>query len=76
MLALTRKKGESLVINNKNEVTVLEIRGDQVKIGITAPKEVPVYRKEVYLQIQNENKAALNTETLNTETLEALKGLL
>lgn len=76
MLALTRKKGESLVINNNIEVTVLEIRGDQVKIGITAPKEVPVYRKEVYLQIQNENKAALNTETLNTETLETLKGLL
>ena len=55
MLALTRKKGESLVINNNIEITVLEIRGDQVKIGISAPKEVPVYRKEVYLQIQNEN---------------------
>ncbi len=75
MLALTRKKGESLVMNNNIEVTVLEIRGDQVKIGITAPKEVPVYRKEVYLQIQNENKAALNTETLNAEALEALKEL-
>ena len=45
MLALTRKKGESLVINNNIEITVLEIRGDQVKIGISAPKEVPVYRK-------------------------------
>ena len=44
MLALTRKKGESLVINNNIEITVLEIRGDQVKIGISAPKEVPVYR--------------------------------
>ena len=40
MLALTRKKGESLVINNNIEITVLEIRGDQVKIGISAPKEV------------------------------------
>lgn len=60
MLALTRKKGESLVVNNNIEITVLEIRGDQVKIGISAPKEVPIYRKEVYLQIQNENKAALN----------------
>jgi len=56
MLALTRKKGESLVVNNNIEITVLEIRGDQVKIGISAPKEVPIYRKEVYLQIQNENK--------------------
>ena len=49
MLALTRRKGESLVLNNNIEVTILEIRGDQIKIGITAPKEVPIYRKEVYL---------------------------
>ena len=62
MLALTRKKGESLVINNNIEVTVLEIRGDQVKIGISAPKDVPIYRKEVYLQIQEETKEAMNVE--------------
>ena len=49
MLALTRKKGESLIVNNNIEITVLEIRGDQVKIGINAPKDVPIYRKEVYL---------------------------
>ena len=55
MLALTRKKGEALVINNNIEITVLEIRGDQVKIGISAPKDVPVYRKEVFIQIQKEN---------------------
>ena len=61
MLALTRKKGESLVINNNVEITVLEIRGDQIKIGINAPKDVPIYRKEVYLQIQEENKAANST---------------
>ena len=60
MLALTRKKGESLVINNNVEITVLEIRGDQIKIGINAPKDVPIYRKEVYLQIQEENKAAIS----------------
>ena len=71
MLALTRKKGESLVINNNIEVTVLEIRGDQVKIGISAPKEVPIYRKEVYLQIQEENE-----QVLNADGLEALKNLL
>ncbi len=70
MLALTRKKGEALVINNNIEVTVLEIRGDQIKLGIAAPKEVPVYRKEVYLQIQKENEAALKVGGL-----EALKGL-
>lgn len=59
MLALTRKKGEALVINNNVEITILEIRGDQIKIGVNAPKEVPVYRKEVYLQIQKENKASV-----------------
>lgn len=58
MLALTRKKGESLVINNNIEITILEIRGDQIKIGISAPKDVPIYRKEVFLQIQEENKKA------------------
>ena len=62
MLALSRRKNESLIIDNKIEVTVLEIRGDQVKIGISAPKEIPVYRKEVYLQIQEANKAALDAE--------------
>ena len=64
MLALTRKKGESLVINNNVESTVLDIRGDQVKIGISAPKDVPIYRKEVYLQIQKENEAALNVDNV------------
>lgn len=65
MLALTRKKGESLIVNNNIEITVLEIRGDQVKIGIAAPKEVPIYRKEVYLQIQEENKASMDMENLD-----------
>ncbi len=65
MLALTRKKGEALVINNNIEITVLEIRGDQIKIGISAPKEVPIYRKEVYLQIQQENEAAISVDGLD-----------
>ncbi len=70
MLALTRKKGEALVINNNIEITVLEVKGDQVKIGISAPKEVPVYRKEVYLQIQEANK-----EAMEVSGLDALKDL-
>ena len=65
MLALTRKKGESIVINNNIEISVLEI-----KIGISAPKDVPIYRKEVYLQIQEETK-----EAMNVEGLEALENL-
>lgn len=65
MLALTRKKGEALILNQNIEVTILDIRGDQVKIGVSAPKEVPVYRKEVYLQIQKENEAAASAENLD-----------
>ena len=58
------------MINNNTEITILEVRGDQVKIGIAAPKEDPVYRKEVYLQIQEENK-----ESMSADSLEALKSL-
>ena len=71
MLALSRKKNEALIINNNVEVTILEIKGDQVKIGINAPKEIPVYRKEVYLQIQNANKEA----AADVAGLEALKNI-
>ena len=71
MLALTRKKGEALVINNNIEITVLEIRGDQIKIGISAPKDVPIYRKEVYLQIQQENE-----DDISADGLDALNNLL
>lgn len=71
MLALSRKKSEALIINNNIEITVLEIKGEQVKLGISAPKEVPVYRKEVYVQIQE-----ANTEAVNMDGMEALKNLL
>ncbi|MBP3603879.1 MAG: carbon storage regulator CsrA [Lachnospiraceae bacterium] len=71
MLALSRKKNEALVINNNIEITVLEIKGEQVKLGISAPKDVPVYRKEVYVQIQEANK-----EAVDVSGMEALKNLL
>lgn len=58
MLALSRKPGESIVIGNDIEITILEVKGDQVKIGIDAPKPVSIYRKEIYLQIQESNKEA------------------
>jgi carbon storage regulator len=48
MLVLSRKKNESIVINSDITVTVVEIRGDKVRLGIVAPKEVPVHRQEVY----------------------------
>jgi len=62
MLALSRKKNEAIVINNNVEVTILEVKGDQVKLGITAPREVPIYRKEVYVQIQEANREAVNAD--------------
>ena len=65
MLALSRKKNEALVINNNIEITILEIKGEQVKLGITAPREVPVYRKEVYVQIQDANKEAITGESIS-----------
>ena len=71
MLALSRKKNEALIINNNIEITILEVKGDQVKIGISAPKEVPIYRKEVYMQIQEANKAAVDATGMD-----ALKALL
>ena len=66
MLALSRKKNEALIINNNIEITILEIKGDQVKLGISAPKSIPVYRKEVYLQIQESNKEAAEGAGLET----------
>lgn len=66
MLALSRKKDEAIVINDDIEIKVIEIKGDQVKIGISAPKSVPIYRKEVYVQIQEANKAAANSVDADT----------
>lgn len=71
MLALSRRKKESLILNNNIEITVLEIKGDQVKLGISAPRDVSVYRKEIYLQIEEANK-----EAMNVAGIEGLKNLL
>ena len=61
MLALSRKKGEALVINNNIEITILEVKGDQIKLGISAPREVPVYRNEA----NKEAMADQSPEALN-----------
>lgn len=71
MLALSRKQGESIMIGSDIEVTVLEIKGEQIKLGVSAPKSVPIYRKEIYAQIQEANR-----ETVETLDMESLKKLL
>ena len=55
MLILTRRVGETLVIGDDVNVTVLGVRGNQVRLGVNAPKEVAVHREEIYQRIQNEN---------------------
>jgi len=58
MLVLTRRLNQSIKIGDDIEITVIEVRGDQVRLGVSAPRDVAVHRKEVYLQIQQENRAA------------------
>ncbi|MFM8572006.1 MAG: carbon storage regulator CsrA [Pirellula sp.] len=58
MLVLTRKKNESIVINNEITILVVEIRGDKVRLGVEAPKEVPVHRREVYDAIKRAVEAS------------------
>ncbi len=70
MLALSRKKNEAIIINDDIEITVIEIKGDQVKLGISAPKAVPIYRKEVYAQILASNKEA--AESVDVKSLSQL----
>ncbi len=73
MLALTRKRNESIIIDDVIEITILDIQGDQVKLGISAPRSIPIHRKEIYLQIQQENKSA--TQSASQETVSKLKKL-
>ena len=61
MLALSRKKDEAIIINDDIEITIIEIKGDQVKLGISAPKSATIYRKEVYAQIHDSNKEAASS---------------
>jgi carbon storage regulator len=62
MLVLTRKPNQSIVIGDDIELTVLEVRGDQVRIGINAPRHISVHRKEIYEQIKRENMKAAETD--------------
>jgi len=69
MLVLSRKRDESIIIGDDVVITVVDIKGEQVKIGVSAPKNVSIHRKEVYEAIQEENKAASKTKAQNLSGL-------
>ena len=75
MLVLTRKSNQSIMIGDDIEVSVLSIMGEKVRIGIQAPRDIPVFRKEVYLEIQDEHRDALKPEDVVAEVDAALQGL-
>jgi carbon storage regulator len=68
MLYLTRKIGESIVINDEIEVTVVDVRGKSIKLGMTFPSDVSVYRREVYERIQAEKAAETGEAAAPAET--------
>lgn len=63
MLVLTRKPDQSIMVGNDIEITILEVRGEQVRLGIRAPRTISVHRKEVFEQIKQENLSAATTPT-------------
>jgi carbon storage regulator len=73
MLVLTRKSNQSIMIGDDIEVSILSIMGEKVRVGIQAPRDIPVFRREVYLEIQQENRAA--GSTARAEVDQALKKL-
>ena len=72
MLILARRIGESIMIGDQVEISVVDIKGDQVKLGIKAPSQVKVYRREVYAAIQEENRAAAAAAPKSLPRIEGL----
>ena len=70
MLVLTRKRDESIMIGDDVKITVVDVRGDQVKLGIEAPRHIPVHREEIYREIQEENRRAALKSTPDLAALE------
>lgn len=74
MLILTRKPGESLYIGDHVKITIVEIKGHQIRVGIDAPSDLRIYREEIYLQILEENKAAAEAADVGLEGLAGWHG--
>ena len=75
MLVLTRKSNQSIMIGDEIEVSVLSIMGEKVRIGIQAPRDIPVFRKEVYLEIQQERAKEMAGTNVRHEVDHALRKL-
>ena len=75
MLVLTRKSNQSIMIGDDIEVSVLSIMGEKVRVGIQAPRDIPVFRKEVYLEIQQERAKELAGSNVRAEVDQALRKL-
>jgi len=73
MLVLTRKKDQTLLIGDDIEITVLEIQGEQIRIGINAPKSVKIFRKEIFIEIEEENK---NAARINNSSSASMREIL
>ncbi|MCJ8346956.1 carbon storage regulator CsrA [bacterium] len=74
MLVLTRKKNQKIMIGDDIELTIVDIKNEQIKLGVSAPRHVKVFRKEVYDAIQEENRAATHSE-ISAEKLKTLSNL-
>lgn len=78
MLVLTRKSNQSIMIGDDVEISVLSVMGEKVRIGIQAPQEIPVFRKEIYLEIHREDAPlddAVTDETARAEVSDAISDL-
>lgn len=72
MLVLARKRDQSIMIGDDVEIIIVDVHGDQVKLGITAPRHIPVHRKEIYEEIQQENIRAAEAKAEKIASLETL----
>lgn len=76
MLALTRKKNEAIIVGDQIEIRILDIQGDKVRIGISAPEEVSIYREEIYKQVKQSNEGANTSDITVKESIFSLKNLV
>lgn len=74
MLILSRRIDESIIIGDNIEVKIVEVKGEYVKLGINAPKEIPVHRREIYEAIQRENKKSADSSGTKKEDLDKMTG--